>query len=695
MTFIQKLHTVLLVNLLGSMGLLTPSLGNPRSLSHEDSTHVVHLFQDAQRSLALLHDKQRQITEISSLAGGCRIKLHWAHGENLHFTELKPISTPNVLHEILNAEHLAGSQGGAVRLTIQQPKMLTLKAAYSTGCVLPDLKWTLQNQQAKKILNFKKSNQNQSLWHPIEIKRPSTKTLTLHDEGFILSLEQGRSKIIKMTQSQKDITWQGDQIQLKLTWLSAHRPLTPLPDKTLEISQPFEALTHLNDQSVSQTQPICLLKPKARPLPIPCTQLSIFLAFLSYQEGIYEGLGFGVGQRGTQALLASYLLSDYLPIEWSKVALGAALDQGLQWPIHYQESLQPLDGRFAAFPFLDRLLTRLGEQAQPFLKSKRGWRMWGSMFTTHLRGLMRLASHFANRPARRYLLRSPMSPTRHELQHDLSVNMTFMPWTLKTAAQLLKNEVYAPLLGARPGEAKRLTLLYKAWQKADHFFEKRIEVYEARRRATLWTSRILKAPTHEPWLELIYDVDVLSQSLPLSPETNLLPQKEPNSIISALSFFDAILGSPTEDRMKHLFLLSKAYPIGLMSPFGMSLENPLFLSNPDLPKQPPPTEHPLWVDVLYQKGLAHQRQRFWPYQISSKLEQYQAEHWQVLSQRLAHQAHLDLKIDRSTEDQSKVEPQDEEVSRHGWHLLSTLALTLQPPQPPAKPRPLAPHELGP
>ena len=677
-----------LLSLSGLLSFSATAEASPRSLSHEDPAHVVRLYQDPQRSLALLHDVSLGWTELSSLAGGCRIRLHWERSGPMRFGQLKPISNPRALMDTLRAERREGTKGGATRFTLTHEGGLTLKNAYSSGCALPNMKWAQRAQGRTRTVKSPLQMSEAPLWRPLSLKRLPSGERLLSDEGLYVLIARGRGQLIKEIEEGGQVSWRGEKVTLKVTLLSAHEPLTPLPDRALKLSSPATVK--------GAPKPECALSSSARSLPLPCERLKVLLGFLSYQEGVYEGLGEGVSARGAPALLGASLIADYLPLKWSQVALGGALDQGLKWPAHYKTKLRRLDGRFAALPLLSQLLTRLGAtEAEAFLKSKRGWRMWGSMFTSHLRGLMRLASHFANRPARRYLLRTG-STSDEVAYHDLTSNITLMPWALSAAASLLKVERYAPLLGARPGEAKRLAILLKAWRKASHLFERRLEVYEARRRGELWSTKVLEPPSGEPWLGVIYDVDVLSQALSLSPEPpHTASHIEDSPVLSGLSFLGGVLGSPTASELAHLLFLSRPYPIGLMNPKGVTLESPLLLSSTEPLFEPPPTVHPLWLDALYQRALTQQRQRFWRYQTTLQLEERQAEHWEQLKGRERTRA-LELQVRRSSAFTPPARsPERAETPRHGWTILSCLALTLSAPPPPSSPQEVPPSELGP
>lgn len=670
---------------------LNSSWSRPNTLHHEDDNHTVSLLQDPQRSSALLHDHERTSTELYSLAGGCRVRLSWESDDRMRLSTLKAISTPSAIQDALSSVKQEEAKGGAARLIIKAKDALTLKAAHSAGCALPDLRWAHRGQTRPAAQQAQRAP-TRPLWRTLTPTQLRDGSVLLSDEGFYVLLNKGRGRLTEITARGSTLTWRSAEVTLKLTTFSAHEPLTPLPPKDLKLVS--EA------SSASAALPICAMSSKrAPPHALPCERLKTLLAFLSYQEGIYEGLGSGVGERGTSALLGAALLAPHLPTNWSKVALGGALERGIKWPLHYREPLAPLDGRFAALPLLAQLLNRLGEdQAEAFLKSKRGWRMWGSMFTAHLRGLMRLASHFANRPSRRYLLRSQVSQDQAPY-HDLTSNITLMPWSLSAAVSLLRSTRNAPLLGARPGEAKRLSLLLTAWRKASHLFERRVEVHDARRRAERWSRQLLDGPQGEPWLDIIYDVDVLSQELTLTPEPGAkAPPAEPSPRLSAISYLAGLLGTPTEDELSHLLFLGRPYPIGLMSPVGLAQHNELLLSSAAPHVAPPDSDHPVWIDALYQRALTQQRQRFWPYKIASELERQQLAHWAQLTARPTSRPLTLRRRHTATLPKGKEGPppsDQREPSRHGWHLLSCLALTLSEPPPPEPPRALNPSELGP
>jgi len=674
---------------LNALALLGLSLGvssldaRPRALSYGDPSHELRLSQDRQRSLALLHDQGEQLTELASLAGGCRLRLIWQSEGPLQLSELSPISAPRALKEAAREAQLSLDGRGAGRVTITHGGPLTLQAAYSAGCALP----SLPQHKTKPKPKSAQSGAAPPAWRALSIKAEPSGQVTIGDEGFFATLSPVRSRVLKVNSRAQGLSWEAEQVSLKLSFLSAHSPLSPLPDEYLKLAAPSAG------RGERAASPLCALPQAQRSHPLPCEQLKTLLAFLSYQEGIYEGLGAGVTRRGAQALLPAALLSEHLPSAWSRLALSSALEGGLQWPLSYREALEPLDGRFAVAPLLAQLLERLGDESgEELLRSKRGWRMMGSMLTSHLRGLMRLASHFANRPSRRYLLKVKSRERGGEERHELSTNVTLMPWALSAASRLLKHKRFAPLLGARPGEAKRLERLLKSWRQAEHLFERRVEVYEARRRGEVWSTKVLSPPAGEPWLELLYDVDLLSQELTPLPTRGAAQERAPSPLLSAESFLDALIGSPHEERLKQLLFLGRPYPIGLMSPMGLSRDNTLFLRSAERPYQPRDTRHPLWADALFQRALTQQRQRFWPHQTLTRLEALQATHWDLLKGRSA----LELEVQRSSPSaqEAPVRPEGR-LKRRSWQLLSCLALTLSEPPSPTPQRSINPSELDP
>ena len=691
---------------------LTPSLAHaqstPFTLSHSEPALEVRLLQSEGASLAVLHqhhaphsaEREAVFTELASLAGGCRVRLYWGDerppSSDLELSPLSPLASRSALVSLKDALQQndpisKGARGATLTISTQGP--LNLRGAYSAGCALPDQPTSKSKKRARKrpLLRAQARHQNNTRaptphWRPLSLKLNTTRrALVLSDEGFSVGLSWGRGLSVEPSSkaqaepSTQGLTWrdlrEGSLVSLKVSLLSAHTPLTPLTQEDLAL------------QKKTKTSPplICALPHADRPLKLPCEALEGLLRFLSYQEGIYEGLGEGVTRRGAPALLAAHLIAPALPVSWSLYALEGASRDGLSWPKWHRDPLEYTDGRFATLPMLEATLKRLSPQeAEERLKRSLGWRLWGSMFTEHIRGLTRLAMSFANRPKRDLLLQERLTPK--STQRGLINNAILMPWALDAASRLLKNETYAGLLGATPGERGRLERLKKPWStRVWGFFERRVNIAQLNARLPLW-GRTLPAPAEgleEPWLRfkshLGLSVSALSKSADLLASDLLVS-------------LEGVVAYPTQERVERLIHLGLPYPAGHLTPQGATHLHTLTLTDPpqdqkalNTSSSPLMTRPSLWLDALLQRAMSAQRARYWPVKLTLALEELQGRHWAQMSARslltLAGEVNQAQPTLKSLARPFIKQGQHPTLDRRGWSLKSCVALTLSEPPP--------------
>ena len=745
----------------------------PLTLRHSATDYEVRLAQSAGVAAQVWHQRRLRgegedgldplggaLTEVGTPAGGCRVRLYWGEGgEGLGVGDLRPTPPPRLLWAALAPHRQARAEGAEV--TLSATGALTLRAAHSAGCALPTLPNARPPARPPAPIGVA-----EPLWRPLALHPDAGGALTLTDEGLALRLAPSGGARATLDAA-GGVQWSGPKgVTLTLSLLSAHAPLTPLP---ADIAAPRPA--------APGAPRVC----EGEGAPERCALAAALTRFLSYREGLCEGLGAGLARCGAPALTWALLAADEMPAEWVEAALAGALTGEVAWPLAPDDPIAPLDGRLALLPLLSRYSSTHPEgqaRAEEFLRRKVGWRMMGSLVTEHTRGLLRRAAHFANRPAPVYLARTaPPSELLHDPQPGrqptrpapaaratLAENLTLTPLALGAAARLLRHPAFGALIGGQPGEADRARRLKESWERAGEPFTRVVKVQTARARAEGWWESLPTPRADSPWRHLRHDLSLLIGALPPAPSGRATlgaqaraaaslaltapPAEEPR--MSALVALNLLLGAVDEEALGRQLAHGLLAPAGLLTPWGLSWEGEALLRDPPgmpitTPAQaneaaraaldsqagspaagspvagspaapataPPaalsderlaPTRAARWLDIVWQRALARQRERAWGQRARLAIEEAHALHWEVLRPLLARPL-------------SEGEPFEEEVygerlplapapaltpgerlaplSRRGWDLSAALVLLARPPAPPAPLEPVSPAELRP
>ena len=141
--------------------------------------------------------------------------------------------------------------------------------------------------------------------------------------------------------------------------------------------------------------------------------IHLFIDFLSYQEGVIDGLGRKATSKGSNGLLLLSLLDrkdlKLLSYQWCESVLMGALQSLPAWP-HifkaYTRPMKPLDGRLLIPIALEQYLLHrpMGQKrVKNFLRQKLQGLAISSVIKRHIYDLIGRSSFFGNRPTQKYL----------------------------------------------------------------------------------------------------------------------------------------------------------------------------------------------------------------------------------------------------------------------------------------------------
>lgn len=356
--------------------------------------------------------------------------------------------------------------------------------------------------------------------------------------------------------------------------------------------------------------------------------------FLSYQEGIVDGLGrYGQSRSWASLLFMATLeekdLAKLSPI-WCEAALMGALKSLPAWPNifkAYMRPMKPLDGRLVLPIALAQYLFKHPEgkkRAEVFLRSRFKGMMLSSVIKRHMQEIIGRASFFANRPAQKHLIAVSIPEAdqlKHEgLQYSFTESVAIMPKSLMAIEKFLSDDQMKRSLGAPIGLALRASKIQTAWlEKPRAFFRRQLEVYEARRRIENW-GRFLELPDPQaPALSITEDIkyytDRLNQDIPT---------------LSAYIAFDLLWGQHDRFELETILNSARPIPAGLVGNHGVLLKNSLPFTNELKPLDNKELIPNAAASALWIYGLSRQLKRKWPYKLIVKLEDSRLAIWKGL-----------------------------------------------------------------
>ena len=382
-------------------------------------------------------------------------------------------------------------------------------------------------------------------------------------------------------------------------------------------------------------------------------QWQVISDFLSYQEGVIDGLGKHGQSRSWASLLLMATLSEAdlakLSSSWCEAALLGALKSLPAWP-HifkaYKRPMKTLDGRLILPIALAQYLFKHPDgkkRADAFLKSRFKGMMLSSVIKRHMQEVIGRASFFANRPAQKHLIavsESEVDQVKNDgLQYSFTESVAIMPKSLMAIEKLLSDDQTKRLLGAPIGLALRAGKIQAVWaNKSRTFFRRQLEVYEARRRIENW-GRFLEIQDPQ--------VPALSVKAAIKYYTDRLNQ-DPPTLTSYLAF-DMLWGQHDRFELDDILNSARPFPAGLVSEYGMLLENSLPFTNDLKPLNSKQLIPNAGASALWIYGLNRQLKRKWPYKLIIKLEDSRLAIWEGLKKSSQFQ-----KVKQTSEIVSKV-----------------------------------------
>lgn len=582
-----------------------------------------------QRLHQLGEDQANIQTEISHLTSGCALTLTWK-------------ILPQKETGIKRFEHSVKAPQKGVRQLAKKiskerwpsakeaTRSLDFKISLPSEVALAEIKWygcgwsSIRERSPKKtqskfkptLPNGAKSTPAQGMGAFLRSSRLKEAALQAHphQKQLMLTSDQWNFAVViegKYAVKKTDDGWRWSSsklenpqpIHLKLSIVHTSKQLTPI--------KVFKKSMKIKDQGLQDWRR--------------------FVEFLSYKEGVVDGLGRHGTTRSWASLLILAVMDDsdmsQLSAEWCESVLLGALSSLLAWP-HifraYKRPVHPLDGRLLLPIALARYFFTHPEgksRGIKFLKTKVKGLMLSSLVKRHLQDLIGRAAFFANRPSQKHLLsvseENVDKLTEGTLVYSYTESVAIMPRTLKAIEKLLSHEHIKSHLGAPIGLVLRAQKTQKVWaEKSRSFFGRQIEVYDIRARIENWGRFLERQNPETPALQIKADIKYLNARLNETPST-----------LDAYMALDMLWGQHDQLNLKKILNHVRPFPAGLVTDYGVITENHLPFVD-ELSPQPSSLYTPnLGAGALWVAALSRQIKRKWPYKLIVKLEDARLAIW--------------------------------------------------------------------
>ena len=594
----------------------------------QGSIHLRRIKGDALAVRQRLHSqnsKPELHTEISHLTSGCALELTWSLPAKLNddhlSSSLKLSSIQKGQRQLAKkiAKDLWPAQSDQTRtsrFTLQLPPSTKLKKASWYGCgwsskkeqvksepdsnIKPTLPYGAKSTPAQGINSL--LGQEKLVEAELKMKRVGKRTI-LSSEQWTFAVVIDHKTKQKKNVNQDKITISKVQVHI----LHTAKDLQPLND---ELDRKYKI------ESVFKS---------AR----------VLLDFLSYREGIIDGLGKQATSKSWAGLLFLSLVSDEelgtLSSEWCEALLLGAIKTLPAWP-HifkaYARPMKPMDGRLLLPIALEKYLLKHPQGKKhiaSFLQKKVKGIAISSVIKRHFQDLIGRSAFFANRPAQMYLIgtddKEIDKKQKDPLKYSYTESVALMPRALGALSRLLHNEKVKAAIGVAVGLELRADKIQVPWQeKPRSFFGRELEVYEARARIENWGKFLKLSDPETPSLSIKKHLKYYNSHL-----------NSPLPAIDAYLGLDLLWGQHEQAELMILLNAVRQFPAGLVTVYGLLNKHSL----PFIDQLTPPSSNLLYPTMgraaLWILALNRQIKRKWPYKIIIRLEDARAALWQGLS----------------------------------------------------------------